>query len=37
MAQKKNIKAIEAEAKTTCVCFTVTITDWKASSGTASK
>lgn len=27
----------EAEAKTTCVCFTVTITDWKASSGTASK
>ena len=27
----------KAEAKTTCVCFTVTITDWKASSGTASK
>ena len=27
----------EAESKTTCVCFTITITDWKTSSGTASK
>ena len=27
----------EAEAKTTCVCFTITITDWKAAHGTASK
>lgn len=27
----------EAEAKTTCLCFTITLTDWKKGNGTASK
>ena len=27
----------EAEAKTTCVCFSITLTDWKSGNGTASK